>query len=113
MESRLAVALAFARRPFKKKHASAGPAQVAAMAAAEALEFERAAASEDPESLAVCLDLYRGDLLDGYQPREPELEDWLRDARERLRATACQAMDRLALAGPSAVSLQYHCVHRP
>lgn len=62
----------------------------------DVVEFERAAASEDPESLAVCLDLYRGDLLDGYQPREPELEDWLRDARERLRATACQAMDRLA-----------------
>ena len=60
------------------------------------VEFERAAASDDPEVLADCLNLYRGDLLDGHQIREPEFEEWLRDARERLRATACQAMDRLA-----------------
>ena len=64
--------------------------------AVDVVEFERAATSDDPEVLAGCLDLYRGDLLDGYQPREPELEEWLRDARERLRVTACQVMDRLA-----------------
>jgi len=63
--------------------------------AVDVVEFERAATSDDPEALIGCLDLYRGDLLDGYQPREPEFEEWLRDARERLRATACQAMDRL------------------
>jgi TolB-like protein/Tfp pilus assembly protein PilF len=60
------------------------------------VEFERAAASDDPQVLAGCLDLYRGDLLDGYQPRELELEEWLRDSRERLRVTVCQVMDRLA-----------------
>jgi len=64
--------------------------------AVDVVKFNRAAASNDPEVLADCLELYRGDLLDGYQPREPELEEWLRDARERLRVTACQAMDRLA-----------------
>ena len=62
----------------------------------DVVEFERTATSADPEVLADCLNLYRGDLLDGYQLREPEFEEWLRDARQRLRATACQAMDRLA-----------------
>jgi DNA-binding SARP family transcriptional activator len=61
----------------------------------DVVEFELAATSDDPEVLAGCLDLYRGELLDCYQPREPEFQEWLRDARERLRATACQAMDRL------------------
>jgi TolB-like protein len=63
--------------------------------AVDVVEFDLAATSDDPEVLARCLDLYRGELLDGYQPREPEFEEWLRDARGRLRATACQAMDRL------------------
>jgi len=66
-----------------------------ASCAVDVVEFELAATSDDPEVLAGCLDLYRGELLDGYQPREPEFQEWLRDARERLRATACQAMDRL------------------
>jgi len=61
----------------------------------DVVEFERAEASDDPEVLTGCLDLYRGELLEGYQPREPEFEEWLRDVRERLRTTACQAMDRL------------------
>ena len=64
--------------------------------AVDVVEFKLAAASDDLEVLAGCLGLYRGELLDGYQPREPELEEWLRDARDRLRTTACQAMDRLA-----------------
>ena len=63
--------------------------------AVDVVEFKRAATSDEPEVLADCLDLYRGELLDGYQPREPEFEVWLRDARDRLRTTACQAMDRL------------------
>jgi TolB-like protein len=62
----------------------------------DVVEFQRIATSNDPEILAACLGLYRGDLLDGFQPREPEFEEWLRNARHRLRATACQAMDRLA-----------------
>ena len=62
----------------------------------DVVEFERMATSDDPQAIADCLKLYRGDLLDGYQLREPEFEEWLRNSRERLRATACQAMDRLA-----------------
>jgi len=61
----------------------------------DVVAFKLAATSDDPEVLAGCLDLYRGELLDGYQPREPEFEEWLRDARDRLRTIACQAMDRL------------------
>jgi len=66
--------------------------------AVDVVEFERTATSDDPQVLADCLNLYRGDLLDGMQVRGQEFEEWLRDARERLRATACQAMDRLAQA---------------
>ena len=62
----------------------------------DVVEFKRTATSDDPQVLADCLNLYRGDLLDGMQVREQEFEEWLRDARARLRATACQAMDRLA-----------------
>lgn len=59
------------------------------------VEFERLANSDDPETLSSCLDLYRGDLLDGPQPSELEFEEWLRDARERLRGIACDTIDRL------------------
>jgi TolB-like protein len=61
----------------------------------DVVEFERLANSDDPETISNCLDLYRGDLLDGLQPRESEFEDWLRDARERLRGLACDTIDRL------------------
>ena len=59
------------------------------------VEFERMAYSDDPNTLLNCLDLYRGDLLDGLHPREYEFEEWLRDARERLRGIACDTIDRL------------------
>ena len=67
-----------------------------ATCAADVVEFERLAGGDDPESLKTRLALYRGDLLEGLQPREPEFEDWLREARGRLRASACEAIDRLA-----------------
>ncbi len=41
----------------------------------DVVEFERAATSDDPQVLANCLKLYRGDLLDGLQVREPEFEE--------------------------------------
>ena len=61
----------------------------------DVVEFGRLARSDNPDTLADCLDLYRGDLLDGPQPRGLEFEEWLRDARERLRRVACDAIDRL------------------
>ena len=59
------------------------------------VEFERLAHGVDEASLSRCLDLYRGDLLDGFVPRELELETWLLQERERLRGAACDVMDRL------------------
>lgn len=61
----------------------------------DVVEFERLANSDDPETLSNCLDLYRGDLLEELQPRELEFEEWLRDARERMRGIACDTIDRL------------------
>ncbi|MEE9570117.1 MAG: BTAD domain-containing putative transcriptional regulator, partial [Gammaproteobacteria bacterium] len=61
----------------------------------DVVEFERLANSDDPETLSNCLNLYRGDLLDEPLPSELEFDDWLRDARERLRGIACDTIDRL------------------
>jgi adenylate cyclase len=61
----------------------------------DVVELERLAKSDDPKSLSTCLDLNRGDLLDGLRLSEPEFEEWLRDARERLRGIACETSDRL------------------
>jgi TolB-like protein len=61
----------------------------------DVVEFERLAKETDANALAESLDHSRGDLLDGVQLREPEFEDWLRDARERLRGIACATIDRL------------------
>ena len=58
-------------------------------------KFEALAGSDDPDELRECLDLYRGELLEGLNPREPEYADWLMMARARLRDTACRVADRL------------------
>lgn len=59
-------------------------------------EFELLAKKDDSEALRRCLDLYKGDLLDGLNPREPEFSDWLLVARSRLRQSACEIATRLA-----------------
>jgi TolB-like protein/Tfp pilus assembly protein PilF len=59
-------------------------------------EFELLAKRDDSEALRRCLDLYRGNLLDGLNPREPEYVDWLFMARNRLRQSACQIAATLA-----------------
>jgi adenylate cyclase len=61
----------------------------------DVVEFMGLANESDAKTLTDCLARYRGDLLDGVQPREPDFEDWLRDARERLRGVACATIDRL------------------
>jgi TolB-like protein len=60
----------------------------------DVVEFERLAKSKDPDELGRCLDLYRGDLLDGVIPREPVYDEWLLLARSRLRRIACEAADQ-------------------
>ena len=57
--------------------------------------FEALAGSDNPDELRECLDLYRGELLEGLNPREPEYAEWLMMARTRLRDMACRVADRL------------------
>src|SRR5256885_7233182 len=60
----------------------------------DAVEFARAA--EDGR-LADALDLYRGDLLEGFFIRgAPEFEQWLEDERARLKAVALPSAAQLA-----------------
>jgi TolB-like protein len=60
----------------------------------DVIEFERLVASDDPEELGRGLGLFRGELLEGYAPREAACEEWLLIARSRLRRLACDANDR-------------------
>jgi adenylate cyclase len=75
--------------------------------------FESLASSDDPGRLRECLDLYRGELLEGVNPREPEYADWLTLARSRLRNVACQVADRLGQAlskrGQTGESIKAYC----
>lgn len=64
--------------------------------AVDVADFLTEADGNDAATLAEGLEHYRGDLLEGLHIREPEFDDWLRDARERLRAIACATIDRLA-----------------
>lgn len=64
--------------------------------AVDVVEFGRLAKGDDPETLRRCLDLYRGELLEGVVPREPVFDEWLLLARGRLQKTACQVAGRLA-----------------
>ena len=57
--------------------------------------FEALVASSAPEDLEQALLVYRGDLLDGFGLKEEPFEDWLRIERERLRAMAVAALDKL------------------
>ena len=61
----------------------------------DVIEFKRLANSDNPDELQQCLELYRGDLLDGVIPREPVFDEWLLVSRSRLRKIACDAADRL------------------
>jgi len=63
--------------------------------AVDVIEFEGLANSDDPDELQLCLDLYRGDLLEGEMSREPLYEEWLLLARGRLRKMACLAAGHL------------------
>ncbi len=57
--------------------------------------FQALAANSAPEDLEQALVVYRGDLLDGFGLKEEPFEDWLRVERERLRAMAVAALDKL------------------
>ncbi|MER9336138.1 alpha/beta fold hydrolase [Mesorhizobium sp. M0293] len=57
--------------------------------------FEALAAGSAPEELEQALLAYRGELLDGFGLKKEPFEDWLRIERERLRAMAVTALDKL------------------
>jgi len=61
-------------------------------------EFEALAGSEEADELLACLDLFRGELLDGLSIREPDYAEWLLMARARLWRLGCQVSDRLTRA---------------
>jgi DNA-binding SARP family transcriptional activator len=59
-------------------------------------KFALLANEDDSGMLRRCLDLYKGDLLDGLNLREPEFSDWLLVSRHRIRQSACEIAARLA-----------------
>ncbi len=63
--------------------------------ALDVLRFEELAARSTPEDLEQAIALYRGDLLDGFSLNEEPFEEWTRSERERLRAMAAAALERL------------------
>jgi len=75
---------------------SDGVALNSEICAIDMVAFEDLAKSDNIEELKKALELYRGDLLEGYNPREPDYQDWLQIARGRLHKLACEVADRLA-----------------
>jgi TolB-like protein/Tfp pilus assembly protein PilF len=65
---------------------------------ADVIEFERLAKSNAADELLQCFELYRGELIEDLDPREPVYDEWLNLARARLRKVACQAVDDLVRA---------------
>jgi TolB-like protein len=80
----------------------------------DVIELERGARSEDPDQLFACLELYRGELLEGLIPREPGYDEWLLPTRRRLQLVACQIADRLAalLAGQDRIDEAIEALNR-
>ena len=71
----------------------------------DVVEFERAA---EAGRLADALDLYRGDLLEGFFIRgAPAFEQWLEDERVRLKVMALRSATLLAERGGLAESVQW------
>jgi adenylate cyclase len=63
---------------------------------ADVRDFEELVGQNDLDQLKSAVELYRHDLLEGLVLREPAFDDWLRDARARLRDRVCDALERLA-----------------
>jgi DNA-binding SARP family transcriptional activator len=72
-----------------------GVALAAGAVEVDAAAFERLIDDGGRASLEAALALYRGDLLDGLGAPDPAFEEWLREARRRLRERAREAMTRL------------------
>ncbi|MCG6875758.1 MAG: AAA family ATPase [Betaproteobacteria bacterium] len=57
--------------------------------------FEGLLAQGTPEALEQAIELYRGELLDGFSLPEAAYEEWLRGERDRVRTLAMQGFARL------------------
>jgi len=68
----------------------------AAACSIDLVQFEELAHANDAADLQTALDIYRGDLLEGYSSSENEFQDWLEVERGRLRKLACEVAARLA-----------------
>jgi len=64
----------------------------------DVVEMEALAETSTVEALERAAALYRGDLLEGLRVKEPVFEDWLARERQRLRAVACTALEKLTSA---------------
>jgi DNA-binding SARP family transcriptional activator len=67
----------------------------AAEVAVDVQEFEQLIGDGTPDAVARAATLYRGDLLDGLDVRDPAFEEWLLFERQRLRDLARVALARL------------------
>jgi TolB-like protein/DNA-binding SARP family transcriptional activator len=67
----------------------------AAEVAVDVQEFEQLIGDGTPNAVARAATLYRGDLLDGLDVRDPAFEEWLLFERQRLRDLARAALARL------------------
>jgi TolB-like protein len=71
--------------------------------AVDAQEFEQLVGDGGPDALERATALYRGDLLDGLDVRDPAFEEWLLFERQRLRdlarAALANMLDRHAASG--------------
>jgi len=61
----------------------------------DAVEFQKYARQDTPHALATAGQLYRGDLLQGFDLGEEPFEEWLTAERERLRETAIEGLAKL------------------
>ena len=61
----------------------------------DVVTFERLIDEDTVEALVKASELYRGDMLDGFDGRDAEFEGWLRTERERLRGRAGEALTHL------------------
>lgn len=61
----------------------------------DALQFERLAAQQSPESLEAGVGLYQGALLEGFSLREEGFDEWMAAERRRFHALALQTLSAL------------------
>ncbi len=60
----------------------------------DVLEFQRLVRDGRPAALRAAMELYRGDLLEGFRVAEPAFEEWLTRQRERFRLLLVEALER-------------------